>query len=101
MQEEGVEVPTAKPEELLPPSLPVPSDQQDEDKASTIATPTLNMQSLLHNQEALFAMPQLQVCDILTTDIVGIEVTIIIAITITIRPVLLLYWHFCALLTHC
>jgi hypothetical protein len=34
----------------------------------------MSLQTAMQNQDALFAMPQLQVCDVLTTCIVGIEV---------------------------
>lgn len=78
MQEEGVELPTDEPDVLtpLPPPPPPQSssgDQQKEDNTS-ITPSAMSLQSALENRDTLFAMPQLQVCDVLTTCIEGIEV---------------------------
>mmetsp|Transcript_24780 Transcript_24780/g.41923 ORF Transcript_24780/g.41923 Transcript_24780/m.41923 type:complete len:588 (+) Transcript_24780:75-1838(+) len=78
MREEGVEIPPIEPLASLPPP---PSDGNEEEDIAhqtlTNAAQTdgkaMSLHTAMKNKDALFAMPQLQVCDVLTTVIIGIE----------------------------
>lgn len=69
-----------------PPQQPLPSsDQKDDEKEGTSSStststsppspPSMSLKSALKNKDTLFSMPQLQVCDVSTTSIVGIVVS--------------------------
>lgn len=70
-----MELPTDEPD-VLPPSPPTDaSNSGKETPEKTVSTGTITLQTAMQHQDKLFAMPQLQVCDVLTTNIVGIEVS--------------------------
>ena len=72
----GLELPTDEPDITLPPPL-------TEDDSAKEASSAITLQSAMQNQDALFAMPQLQVCDVLTTCIEGIEVRVIFVVLVS------------------
>jgi hypothetical protein len=84
MAEGGVEVPSTEHDvgELLPP--PHGENERDDsetgkgDVTSQLDVTSMSLATAMDNKDTLFAMPQLQVCDVLTTSIIGIEVTILL-----------------------
>ena len=66
MKDEGVELPSDEPNVEVPTATH--TGQQ--------STASVSLRSVMQNQDAIFSQPQLQVCDVLTTSIVGIEVRV-------------------------
>jgi hypothetical protein len=73
MQDIGVDIPSSVEEPSPPP--PPPGINPAANIGGQSDTPALSLQVAIQNKDALFAMPQLQVCDVLSTGIVGIEVS--------------------------